>query len=140
MCLTYDIYFSCHIDKYQIYKDYLEFNKYIEISQKVIRFRLNFLAEKRIFALLSEESPVRLLRCTTSTLTLYHYDTNTAPLARMICTAFTAFQSEGLHDESTTRRKSNCHSWYFSLFIIHFIIQFLQGESFNFSTFRHFDI
>ena len=58
MCLAYEIHLSCHIDKYQIKKHYLEFKKLIEINQKNIQFRLNFPLKERIFALLSEESPV----------------------------------------------------------------------------------
>ena len=83
---------------------------FFEINQKIIRFRLDFPLKKRIFAMLSEEISVLLLRFSTTTLTLYRYDTNTTPLARMICTAFTAFQSERLHDEISARWKSNCHS------------------------------
>ena len=93
MCLAYETHLSYHIDKCQIKKHHPDFNKYIDINQNIIRFRLYFPLKKRIFALLSEESPVWLLRCTTSTLTLYRYNTNTAPLARMTCTAFTAFPS-----------------------------------------------
>ena len=93
MCLAYETHLSYHIDKCQIKKQHPDFNKHIDINQNIIRFRLYFPLKKRIFALLSEESPVWLLRCTTSTLTLYRYNSNTAPLARITCTAFTAFPS-----------------------------------------------
>ena len=58
MCLAYETHLSYHIDKYQIKKHHPEFNKYIDISQNIIRFCLDFPLKKRVFALLSEESPV----------------------------------------------------------------------------------
>ena len=133
MCLAYVIFLSYHIDKYQTKKHHPEFNKYIDISQNIIRFCLDFPLKKRIFALLSEESPVWLLRCTTSTLTLYRYNSNTAPLARITCTAFTAFPSPlpAFPRGGEWKVKSEkCHPDGFtphcSLLITHFFMPFIH--------------
>ena len=59
MCLAYETHLSYHIDKCQIKKHHPEFNKYIDISQNIIRFCLDFPLKKRIFAFTSvHENPL----------------------------------------------------------------------------------
>ena len=140
MCLAYEIHLSCHIDKYQIKKHYLEFKKWIEINQINIQFSFELSTEKAdiCFAFRGKSS---------LTITLHHFDTYAIPLRHKLCTT----RTNDLHRfhcvlvRRASRRtfsssKVKLSFMVFSLLIIHFIMQFLQGESFNFSTFRHFDI
>ena len=140
MCLAYEIHLSCHIDKYQIKKHYLEINKkYWDKSKKYpISFELSRWKAYICFAFRGKSS---------LTITLHHFDTYAIPLRHKLCTT----RTNDLHRfhcipvRRASRRiynstKVKLSFMVFSLLIIHFIIQFLQGESFNFSTFRHFDI
>ncbi len=140
MCLAYEIHLSCHIDKYQIKKHYLEFKKLIEINQKKYPISFELSTEKAYicFAFRGKSS---------LTITLHHFDTYAIPLRHKLCTT----RTNDLHRfhcvsvRRTSRRtfsstKVKLSFMVFSLLIIYFIMQFLQGESFNFSTFRHFDI
>ena len=140
MCLAYEIHLSCHIDKYQIKKHYLEFKKLIEINQKKYPISFELSTEKADIC--------NAFRGKSSlTITLHHFDTYAIPLRHERCTTRTN-DLHRFHCVSVRRASRRTFSsskvklsfMVFSLLIIHFIMQFLQGESFNFSTFRHFDI
>ena len=137
MCLAYEIHLSCHIDKYQIKKHHIELNKNIEINQEVVRFRL-------VFPLKNVYNFIVFRGKSSLTLTLHHYDTYTPPLLHKHCTTHTndLHRFHCIPVRRASRRiynstKVKLSFMVFSLLIIHFIMQFLQGESFNFSTFRH---
>ena len=140
MCLAYENYLSCHIDKYQIKKHHIELNKNIEINQEVVRFRLVFPLKKAYIC--------NAFRGKSSlTITLHHFDTYAIPLRHKLCTTrtndlhrFHCIPVRRASRRTFSSSKVKLSFMVFSLLIIHFIMQFLQGESFNFSTFRHFDI
>ena len=82
MCLAYEIHLSCHIDKYQIKKHYLEFKKLIEINQKKYPISFELSTEKAdiCFAFRGKSS---------QTITLHHFDTYAIPLRHKHCTTRT---------------------------------------------------
>ena len=65
--------------------------KRFEINQKIIRFCLDFPLKMRIFALLSEGSPVWHEHCSNTTQTLHRHDTNISALLQYFCIDFAAF-------------------------------------------------
>ena len=140
MCLAYENYLSCHIDKYQINKHYLEFKKQIEINQKKYPISFELSTEKADIC--------NAFRGKSSlTITLHHFDTYAIPLRHKLCTTRTTdlHRFHCIPVRRASRRiynstKVKLSFMVFSLLIIHFIMQFLQGESFNISIFRQFDI
>ena len=79
--------------------------KYFEINQKIIRFCLDFPLKMRIFALLSEGSPVWHEHCSNTTQTLHRHDTNISALLQYFCIDFAAFALRLNPNESTNSHK-----------------------------------
>ena len=79
--------------------------KRFEINQKIIRFCLDFPLKMRIFALLSEGSPVWHEHCSNTTQTLHRHDTNISALLQYFCIDFAAFALRLNPNESTNSHK-----------------------------------